>query len=231
MNWEEASARFFFACLLGAMVGFERQWHQRTAGLRTNILVSIGAAAFTIFGATYLDGQSVPRIVAQVVSGIGFLGAGAIMRDGFTVQGINTAATIWCSAGLGTFCGAGYHREALIFSFFIIATNTLLRGLENYMVQFPSKNGEYNSIYVVEAQCDKRNEEHVRRVFIEHLKLKHLTIKQIEVKLHDDKHITLRAIVKVKSAKELSIQHLVEEMALDQYVTASKWNHLAEASR
>lgn len=90
------------AMLLGALIGAERQWRQRMAGLRTNALVATGAAVF-ILSAMSASPDSPGRIAAQIVSGIGFLGAGVIMRDGMNVRGLNTAATLWCSAGIGAF--------------------------------------------------------------------------------------------------------------------------------
>ncbi|HBX2732297.1 TPA: magnesium transport protein MgtC, partial [Klebsiella pneumoniae] len=84
------------AMLLGALIGAERQWRQRMAGLRTNALVATGAAVF-ILSAMSASPDSPGRIAAQIVSGIGFLGAGVIMRDGMNVRGLNTAATLWCS--------------------------------------------------------------------------------------------------------------------------------------
>src|SRR5674476_1548023 len=89
------------ATLMGACIGFERQWRQRMAGLRTNTLVAIGAASFVIFEGLFPDDGSPTRVAAQVVSGIGFLGAGIIFREGLHVTGLNTAATLWCSAAMG----------------------------------------------------------------------------------------------------------------------------------
>jgi len=98
-----------FALVLGAVIGSERQFRGRMAGLRTNALVSLGAAGFVTFAALYPDDINPTRVAAQVVSGIGFLGAGIIFRDGFNIQGINTAATLWCSAAVGLISGSGCH--------------------------------------------------------------------------------------------------------------------------
>lgn len=92
------------AMCLGAVIGAERQWRQRMAGLRTNALVATGAAVF-ILSAMSTDPASAGRVAAQIVSGIGFLGAGVIMREGLNIRGLNTAATLWCSAGIGVLCG------------------------------------------------------------------------------------------------------------------------------
>src|ERR1700736_4047505 len=107
MNPREIALRLGTALLMGAVIGFERQWRQRMAGLRTNALVSIGAAGFVVFSTMVSGDNSPTRVAAQIVSGIGFLGAGVILREGINIRGLNTAATLWCSAMVGTFAGAG----------------------------------------------------------------------------------------------------------------------------
>src|ERR1700760_2550668 len=96
----------FTAFVLGVLIGAERQYRQRSAGLRTNALVSLGAAAFVDFGLR-TGGPGSRQVMAYIVSGIGFLGAGAIMKEGVNVRGLNTAATLWCSAAVGAAAGAG----------------------------------------------------------------------------------------------------------------------------
>ena len=110
------------AMLLGALIGAERQWRQRMAGLRTN---ATGAAVF-ILSAMSASPDSPGRIAAQIVSGIGFLGAGVIMRDGMNVRGLNTAATLWCSAGIGVLCGRQFWN-ATAATLIILCANILLR--------------------------------------------------------------------------------------------------------
>lgn len=99
---------------------------QKNAGLRTNTLVCIGSAAFVLI-AIKIGGDAAGRITSYIVSGIGFLGGGVIMKDGLTVRGLNTAATLWCSAAIGALCALGYPMEALITVLFIISTNIFLR--------------------------------------------------------------------------------------------------------
>src|SRR5258708_17122987 len=104
---EKGAISLGMATLAGACIGFERQWRQRMAGLRTNTLVAIGAASFVIFEGLFPDDGSPTRVAAQVVSGIGFLGAGIIFREGVQVSGLNTAATLWCSAAVGLLARSG----------------------------------------------------------------------------------------------------------------------------
>lgn len=108
-------ARMGCAFVMGTLIGIERQYRQRNAGLRTNILVSVGAAAFTVLSCDMTIGNGDPsRVAAQIVSGIGFIGGGLILKDGFNVRGLNTAATIWCSAACGTLSGVGLYAEAAV---------------------------------------------------------------------------------------------------------------------
>ncbi len=116
-----------FAVTLGALIGSERQIRGRMAGLRTNALVALGAAGFVTFAALFPDDINPTRVAAQVVSGIGFLGAGIIFRDGFNIQGVNTAATLWCSAGVGLICGSGYIVYAIALTSLIVFANLGLR--------------------------------------------------------------------------------------------------------
>jgi putative Mg2+ transporter-C (MgtC) family protein len=120
-GWE-AFVRLAFACGLGGLIGFERELRDREAGIRTHLLVSLGSALFTIvsaygFNEFLVHGGSVvradpSRIAAQIVTGIGFLGAGAIIREGLSVRGLTTAATLWVVAAIGMACGAGYYWPA-----------------------------------------------------------------------------------------------------------------------
>ena len=107
--------RLWLAIGMGAMVGLERQWRQRMAGTRTNALVAAGAAAFVMCGLLLDNDPSARgRIVSYIVSGVGFLGAGVIFKDGASVRGLNTAATIWCSAAIGALSGLGsFHLARL----------------------------------------------------------------------------------------------------------------------
>lgn len=116
---------------LGALIGIERQYRARMAGLRTNALVAAGSALFVLLSANGFHGADADptRVAAQIVSGIGFLGAGVILRDGVNIRGLNTAATLWCAAAVGSLAGAGLHVVAAAGTVAIIAVNVGLREL------------------------------------------------------------------------------------------------------
>jgi putative Mg2+ transporter-C (MgtC) family protein len=126
MQLAHAGLNLFVAACLGAAIGLERQWRQRLAGLRTNTLVALGAAIFVTYGRVASD-DAAARIAAQVVSGIGFLGAGVIFKEGLAVRGLNTAATLWCSAAVGRLAGEGFALYGLMAAGLVLGANTALR--------------------------------------------------------------------------------------------------------
>lgn len=125
--------RLLVAMFAGALIGLERQIHHKSAGIRTNALVSMGAAIFVIisFQITQEKGGDATRIIGQIVTGIGFLGAGVILHQGINVQGLTTAATIWCSSGIGCLAAAGYFAEAGISTVAVIFINFFLRWIDD----------------------------------------------------------------------------------------------------
>ena len=125
------------AFVLGTLIGAERQYRQRTAGLRTNVLVAVGAAAFVDLAMHLTGADGAVRVIAYVVSGIGFLGAGVIMKQGMDVRGLNTAATLWASAAVGSCAGADMVAQAVALTVFVLAGNTLLRPLVNAINRIP----------------------------------------------------------------------------------------------
>jgi putative Mg2+ transporter-C (MgtC) family protein len=149
MPIEQAAINLAAALGLSAVIGFERQWRNRLAGLRTNTLVSLGAATFVIFAALVPGEASPTRVAAQVVSGIGFLGAGLIFREGLSVRGLNTAATLWCSAAIGVLAGAGYLLLATVATAFVVFVNLLLRPIVNFIIREPLTSTELEIGYVL----------------------------------------------------------------------------------
>jgi putative Mg2+ transporter-C (MgtC) family protein len=125
------------AFLFGAIIGFERQYRQRTAGLRTNVLVAVGAAIFVDMAHRLFGSEGAIRVAAYVVSGVGFLGAGVIMREQGNVRGLNTAATLWGSAAVGACAGGDLILEAAVGAGFVLAANTMLRPVVNRINRQP----------------------------------------------------------------------------------------------
>jgi putative Mg2+ transporter-C (MgtC) family protein len=133
MSPADLAARLLLAAVLGAAFGIEREFHQKPAGLRTNMLIALGAALFTVVSMRMTaDGGTSDRIAAQIVTGIGFLGAGAILRGGHTVHGMTTAAAIWVNAAVGMAAGAGEFRSAVITTAIAISVLWALEPVEMY---------------------------------------------------------------------------------------------------
>ena len=136
MSTTDFFTRLIIALFAGLIIGFERQWHHKETGLKTNMLVATGAAAFVLLSikvAATEPNIDVTRITAQVVMGVGFLGAGVIFREGPNVHGLNSAATIWCSAAIGCIAASGYFAETLICTFLVTTVNTVIEPVERWM--------------------------------------------------------------------------------------------------
>jgi putative Mg2+ transporter-C (MgtC) family protein len=134
MTITEFTIRLIAAMAAGVLIGFERQWHHKSAGLRTNTLVAIGSAFYVLLSINLTqENGDATRIIGQVVTGIGFLGAGIIFREGINVRGLTTAATVWCSSAIGCMAAAGYYGETLIATIAIIAVNSLLIPLDMWL--------------------------------------------------------------------------------------------------
>jgi len=167
------------AFIFGTLIGAERQYRQRSAGLRTNALVAVGAAAFVDFGIR-VGGPGSTQVMAYVVSGIGFLGAGAIMREGLNVRGLNTAATLWCSAAVGAASGAGLVVESALLTAFVIAGNTLLRPLVNRINRIPLDEEAGEATYEVRLSVSRAAADEARESLIELLEKAHYPVADVE---------------------------------------------------
>jgi putative Mg2+ transporter-C (MgtC) family protein len=171
----------FGAFALGTIIGAERQYRQRSGGLRTNVLVAVGAAAFVDIG-MHLNGNSgATQIIAYVVSGVGFLGAGVIMKEGKNVWGLNTAATLWCSAAVGACAGADLAVEAIALTVFVLAGNTLLRPLVHAINRAPINPETTEAQYEIRVTTDLDHLENARELLETELKAANYPMRGIEV--------------------------------------------------
>lgn len=211
------------AFVLGTAIGFERQWRQRTAGLRTNVLVAVGAAAFSDLGMGLRGAQGATQIIAYVVSGIGFLGAGVILKDGGSIRGLNTAATLWCSAAVGTFAGAGRPLEAVGVTAFVLAGNTLLRPLVEWISRRPITKGETEAIYRVHVVCDRDDVSDVRDLVDEALSRASYPIRDIATESGSEDQVELAATLVPTSADPAELDRVVAELEASGLVHSATW--------
>ena len=129
-DWLMLLSKLVAATLCGYLIGLERAFHGKVVGTRTVSLIAIGSALYVLMSPSIFGGDN-SRIIAQVVSGIGFLGAGIIFKDGDTVKGLTTAATVWCAAAIGCLCGSGMFVEAMLGTLAIIIVNIFFTHLKN----------------------------------------------------------------------------------------------------
>src|SRR5215469_2561228 len=171
----------FATFVLGAFIGAERQYRQRGGGLRTHVLVSVGAATFVDVGMHLNGNPGATQVLAYVVSGIGFLGAGVIMKQGSNVWGLNTAATLWCSAAVGACAGADLPFEAVALTAFVLAGNTLLRPLVNALNRAPIAEHAMEATYEVRAITTARHIDAARELLEEKLEAASYPVRDVEV--------------------------------------------------
>jgi len=168
MLWHHFAIRLGLALVLGGIVGAERQWRQRIAGLRTNALVAAGAAMFVMVAGLAPRPDDSFRIAGQIVSGIGFLGAGVILRNGLNVSGLNTAATLWCSAAVGTLSGYGMFGSAIIGAIAVLGANVGLRPIARALSRGPGAADE-EVTYLFRITARANQEAHLRALLLQSL--------------------------------------------------------------
>lgn len=167
MTWIDFSLRLTVALILGSAIGIERQWRQTRAVLKTNVLVCIGSSMFVMMSLMQAQDSSPTRVAAQIVSGVGFLGGGVILREGTTVRGLNTAATLWCSASVGTLVGNGFLFPAYLGAAAVVFSNLVMRPLVEQLKFRPHKPGQSASVYRFVLICENYEEKKIRTVFLD----------------------------------------------------------------
>jgi putative Mg2+ transporter-C (MgtC) family protein len=213
------------ATLLGAVIGFERQWRQRMAGLRTNTLVAIGAASFVIFEGLFPDDGSPTRVAAQVVSGIGFLGAGIIFREGLQVTGLNTAATLWCSAAVGLLAGSGHPLHAALAAGFVVLVNLMLRPLVRIINRQPIAQAETDFHYRVRVVCRNPEEAHVRALLLQSTGNGQLSLRRLESNdIEENGRVEVIAQLTAHSKNDVALEQVVGRLSLEPTVSAASWS-------
>ena len=224
----ELSGSVLVAFVLATAIGAERQYRQRSAGLRTNVLVAVGAAAFVSLGSRLNGNAGAVQLASYVVSGIGFLGAGVIMKDGSKVWGLNTAATLWCSAAVGALSGIGLIAEAVVVTLAVLAGNTLLRPLVNAINRAPVDERTAEATYDVRVLTKPVHVGEVRDQLTDALEKASYPIRDIDVVERSDEVTELAAtlISTAVDPDELdTVTALLEASAL---VSHASWSSSAE---
>lgn len=224
----EFTLRLIVAFFLGAAIGSERQWRQRMAGLRTNMLVALGASMFVAMSVK-MGGDAAGRVTSYVVSGIGFLGAGVIMKDGINVRGLNTAATLWCSAAVGAMCGIGYLPEACIGSAFIIITHILMRPLGIRLSRLPiDRNLQTQISYVLIIKCKQDVEIHLRVLLLQFTNGdEKLLLRSLKSTDNGDPSIAIiTAEIFANSNEDGTMEKIAGRLTIESRVSEVSWNKI-----
>ncbi|WP_411851195.1 MgtC/SapB family protein [Stenotrophomonas sp. LGBM10] len=211
------------AFVLGTLIGAERQYRQRTAGLRTNVLVAVGAAAFVDLGMRIAGSTEAVRVISYVVSGVGFLGAGVIMKEGMNVRGLNTAATLWCSAAVGCCTGADMLAEGVLLTVLVIAGNTLLRPLVNAINRIPINEAASEATYEVRLSAEPAATPQVRERLVELLEAAQYPVGDVQVVEHSDAPVDIVAILVSTAVAADELDAVVARLQREPGVLHATW--------
>ena len=219
----ESIGRLGLALVLGSAIGFERQWHQKMAGLRTNALVALGSCGFVVFSAMVEPGDPT-RVAAQVVTGIGFLGAGIILREGINVHGLNTAATLWCSAMVGTFAGGGFWGPSLVAAGFVVGTNLCLRPLVSLINRRTVLSNDVETHYTVTLTCKSVEEAQLRSLLLHALSQASLGLRRMDsADIPDTAKVNITARAIASKRNDAALEQIVGRLSLEPNISAATW--------
>ncbi|WP_024506120.1 MgtC/SapB family protein [Bradyrhizobium sp. ARR65] len=212
------------AFVFGTLIGAERQYRQRSAGLRTNVLVCVGAAAFVDLGNRLTGAEGSVRVIAYVVSGIGFLGAGAIMKEGANIRGLNTAATLWACAAVGACAGADMLAQSAALTVFVLAGNTLLRPLVNAIDRIPlhEKSSEANYEIIVTTNSERAPE--IREALGKRLEAASYPIRETKVVYRSDENVEVAAELVTLAAEPDELDAIIADLSRIAGVSHATWN-------
>lgn len=212
------------AFILGTAIGVERQYRQRSAGLRTNVLVAVGAAAFVDLAMRLTGADGAVRVIAYVVSGIGFLGAGVIMKEGMNVRGLNTAATLWCSAAVGACAGTDMVAEAALLTVFVLAGNTLLRPLVNMINRIPIDDRATEATYEVSVISSREAMPQLRDLLVERLELANYPVSDVVVADRGDDTVEIVATLVSTAVDPHEIEAVTDYLEQQKHVSNASWD-------
>ena len=212
------------ALALGFAIGLERQWRQHPAGLRTNALVALGAALFVSLSRLMNDEGSPTRIASYIVSGLGFLGGGVILRDGLNVKGMNTAATIWCTGAVGTLAGAGFPLEAVAGTVSILTVHLGLRPVVRWIESHTKTTTDVETYYRLRVVCGQGEGAHIRAILLRHIGgHNRMTVQGISTEESDGEGKVIVADVYAMERNDRALEEIVARLSIEPEVTGVSW--------
>ncbi|MCF1710034.1 MgtC/SapB family protein [Tabrizicola sp. J26] len=221
---DDQLATLLVAMLFGAIIGMERQARGRMAGVRTNALVAIGAASFVLFS-TMVQGDSSPtRVAAQIVSGVGFLGAGLIFRDGFSVHGLNTAATLWCSAAVGMLCGIEAYPIAVMLTGVVMFVNMGLRPVMYWLDRRLLARDAAQQPVSLRLLCDEESEADLRAALVREARDQQLSLASISSTRGKDGITEIKAGLSVSATDTSATERVLLALAAAPGLHKAEWS-------
>ncbi|MBI5111675.1 MAG: MgtC/SapB family protein [Rhodovulum sp.] len=211
------------AFVLGTAIGAERQWRQRTAGLRTAALVAVGAAAFVDIGMRLGGNAAASHVLAYVVSGVGFLGAGVIMKEGLNIRGLNTAATLWGAAATGGAAGADLIVEAVVIAVFVLGANTALRPLVDVINRQPLDEATTEATYDIRVTVTPDDLPEVRSALLDQLEAKAYAVRQTSVQEQAEDMLELAVTLAGSSARSADLDAVIASVEALPGVDHASW--------
>jgi putative Mg2+ transporter-C (MgtC) family protein len=211
---------------LGCLIGLERQWRHHPAGLRTNTLVTLGAAMFVSMTALMDEHDGKTRIVSYVVSGLGFLGGGVILRDGVNVMGLSTAATIWCCGAIGALAGAGFRMQALFCTGVVLLVHLALRPVALWLEERNRKATDVETYYRLRVTCNHPSEALVRSIMMRHIGgHPKMTVQGISTEEIENKRVVIAEIYAAERSNRF-MEDLVARLSIEPDVKGVSWSRV-----
>jgi len=204
--------RIIICFALSFLIGIERQYRRRYIGLRTTILVCIGAFLFVSFS-FLTNNNDITRIAAQVVTGIGFLGAGVILKDGSNVKGLTTAATLWCDAAVGVLCAGGFLFESVVGTFIILFSNIILRFV-NQKLNIKKNEKTKMDNYILKVTCYEADEVKIRKIIREYIDNKTTFLNSFDSFDFEDNKIKITALLKVGYNHTANLEKIMNKISI-----------------
>lgn len=220
----DSAVSLLAAFILGGIIGLERQYRQRTAGLRTNVLVALGAAIFVDMANRLGGQQSAIHVVAYVVSGVGFLGAGVIMREEGNVRGINTAATLWGSAAVGACAGADLLVEAVLATTFVLCANTLLRPVVNRINRQPMDSQAVEATYTVFVIAPKSMQREALKHLEQQLDAAEFPVRDLNIHAFGSDAVEIEAVLAATSVDGGQLDAAMTRLCALDCITQAFWS-------
>jgi putative Mg2+ transporter-C (MgtC) family protein len=213
------------ALVLGVAIGLERQFRQHPAGMRTNSLVCLGAALFISLTGLMGDTNSPTRIASYIVSGIGFLGGGVILREGMNVRGMSTAATLWCSGAIGALAGAGFRTQAMIGTAIILGVHLGLRPLARWIDARRQTAIDVETAYRLQVECEEKDEGLVRNILLRHVNSHpHMTVQGISTRDTDRPgQAVVVAEIYSTDRQDRAVQEVMTRLNIEPGVRSVRW--------